>query len=97
MTHVYLLYGVVVLLLAIFLLLLRINSKIANLANKGDRPQKPKSESSLDEHNSNDTSVHPGSAFEEFLRESPDRSGMSKKEQFEAYRKWRSEKGLNWK
>jgi hypothetical protein len=97
MTHVYLLYGLAVLLLAIFLLLLRINAKISHLAHKGDRPEKPKSASALDKFKSNDTNVQPGSAFEEFLREFPDRSVMSKKEQFEAYRKWRSDKGLNWK
>lgn len=38
----------------------------------------------------------PGTPFDEFLREDPDRRSMPKKEQFKAYRKWRADKGLNW-
>ena len=34
--------------------------------------------------------------FQEFLDEDPSRKGLAKKEQFAAFRKWRSEKGLNW-
>ncbi len=35
--------------------------------------------------------------FAVFLEEDPSRSGLSKKEQFAAFRRWRDEKGLNWK
>ena len=35
--------------------------------------------------------------FAEFLREDPSREQMPKSEQSAAYRKWRREKGLNWK
>jgi hypothetical protein len=38
----------------------------------------------------------PGGAFDRFLGEDPSRRGLSKGEQFAAYRKWRREKGLNW-
>lgn len=34
--------------------------------------------------------------FGEFLEEDPSRRELSKKEQFAAFRKWRSERGLNW-
>lgn len=34
--------------------------------------------------------------FQEFLAEDPSRKMMPKREQFTAFRKWRSEKGLNW-
>ena len=36
------------------------------------------------------------SAFEQFLAEDPERIGLSKTEQFAAYREWRKDKGLNW-
>lgn len=34
--------------------------------------------------------------FRQFLEEDPARREMPKKEQFSAFRKWRSERGLNW-
>lgn len=34
--------------------------------------------------------------FDEFLQEDPQRQLLSKKEQFDGFRKWRKEKGLNW-
>lgn len=37
-----------------------------------------------------------GGAFETFLKEDPSRRGLSKSEQFAAYRRWRQENGLNW-
>ena len=36
------------------------------------------------------------SVFLEFLSEDPARRKLPKREQFEAYRQWRKEKGLNW-
>jgi hypothetical protein len=38
----------------------------------------------------------PGGAFDEFLREDPARRGLTKSEQFAAYRRWRQERGMNW-
>jgi Na+-transporting methylmalonyl-CoA/oxaloacetate decarboxylase gamma subunit len=35
-------------------------------------------------------------AFREFLSEDAARRTLPKREQFEAYRQWRKEKGLNW-
>ena len=36
------------------------------------------------------------SAFQAFLAEDPQRLGLSKSEQFTAFRVWRREKGMNW-
>lgn len=36
------------------------------------------------------------SAFQAFLAEDPQRLGLSKSEQFAAFREWRREKGMNW-
>lgn len=35
--------------------------------------------------------------FREYLAEDPERRKMPKKEQFEGYRRWRQERGLNWR
>lgn len=37
-----------------------------------------------------------GGAFEAFLNEAPERRGLTKGEQFAAYRQWRHENGMNW-
>lgn len=34
--------------------------------------------------------------FRKFLEEDPERRKLPKKEQFEGYRRWRQERGLNW-
>lgn len=84
-------YACLALLIAIFFLVLRINAKISNLSNrptpKPDHPEEPKP----------NIEVAPGSHFEEFLNEDPSRRSLGKKEQFAAYRNWRSQRGLNWK
>jgi len=38
----------------------------------------------------------PGGAFEAFLNQDPSRRGLSKAEQFAAYRQWRQQNGMNW-
>lgn len=84
-------YACLALLIAIFFLVLRINAKISNPSNrpvqKSNNPEEPEP----------DIQVAPGTPFEEFLNEDPTRRSLSKKEQFAAYRDWRSQKGLNWK
>lgn len=35
-------------------------------------------------------------AFLEFLSEDPERKKLPKREQFEVYRQWRKQRGLNW-
>lgn len=42
-------------------------------------------------------SAEQGRQFAEFLNEDPARMELTKKEQFEAFRRWRSQKGLNWR
>jgi len=38
----------------------------------------------------------PGGAFEAFLNEDPSRRGLTKGEQFAAFRQWRQQNGMNW-
>lgn len=38
-----------------------------------------------------------GGTFESFLKEDPARRQLSKSEQFAAYRRWRQERGMNWR
>ena len=78
-------------LLIIMILLFRINSRIAALSgtlSRQSRSPKPEETDAVE--------VGPGTPFDEFLREDPARLSLTKKEQFTAYRQWRSEKGLNW-
>lgn len=49
------------------------------------------------EEDAGDTSAAGSGHFETFLSEDPARREWTKSEQFAAYRKWRAEKGLNWK
>ncbi len=79
------------LLIVIFFLVLKINAKLSIPSNrptpKSNNPAEPEP----------NIEVPPGTPFEEFLNEVPSRRSLSKKEQFAAYRDWRSQKGLNWK
>lgn len=85
------------LLLAIFFLVIRINSKLSGISHKASYPNRSNSSSAAPEESDHDVEVASGSPFEEFLNEDPTRRTLSKKEQFAAYRNWRSQKGLNWK
>lgn len=88
-------YISVALLIAIFFLVLRINAKLSGASNNVSKNGRPSSsESEETEYN---VEVAPGTPFEEFLNEDPVRRSLSKKEQFAAYRDWRSQNGLNWK
>lgn len=66
--------------------LARIESQLADLANRSDPENSPPSQAE----------TQAGGAFESFLSEDPARRLLPKNEQFAAYRKWRQEKGLNW-
>ena len=83
------------LLFLIFLLLLIINSKLSNLSTKLTRNTRS---TKVEDAAAPPTpvSVASGTHFEEFLNEDPERRKLAKKEQFNAYRKWRAERGLNW-
>lgn len=86
-------------LILILLLLFNIHSRLgivaAKLSAKSSRTiavKAPTEDSEIPEV----SEPEPGTPFDEFLKEDPERRSMQKKEQFKAYRKWRSEKGLNW-
>jgi hypothetical protein len=59
-------------------------------------PSKPTPPAAIPEISQNQIEVESGSLFEEFLDEDPQRRDLGKKEQFAAFRAWRSAKGLNW-
>ncbi|MES2983400.1 MAG: hypothetical protein V4727_13900 [Verrucomicrobiota bacterium] len=90
-------YLCLALLFAIFFLVLRINSKLSGVSNKASKPTSSASSSNDSEETEYNVEVAPGTPFEEFLNEDPSRRSLNKKEQFAAYRDWRSQKGLNWK
>lgn len=83
-----------VLVLILFLLIL-INTKLSVLSAKLSRSNRSAKIEDADAA-SGSVEVHSGTHFEEFLNEDPERRRLAKKEQFKAYRAWRSEKGLNW-
>ena len=82
-------------LVAILILLLRINTKIGALSAKLSKTSRA---AKLEDENTAPVPVEvpSGTHFEEFLNEDPERLKLAKKEQFKAYRAWRAEKGLNW-
>ena len=78
------------LLIAMMILLLSIRVAVARIEARISRAlQNPEPSPSTDKEGS-------GSAFDQFLAEDPERLGLSKTEQFAAYREWRKEKGMNW-
>ncbi len=92
-------YSAVTLLFIILLMLLRISGQLALLAfklGKSNRPAKVSEKANAPSAPAGAPEVGAGTAFEEFLNEDPQRRGLAKKEQFNAYRKWRADKGLNW-
>jgi hypothetical protein len=97
MTHDILSYVSLTFLIAIFLLALRINSKLTALSNKITNHTRLNSAINTSEKPKVHAETAHETPFEEFLNEDPARRKMNKKEQFTAYRDWRSYKGLNWK
>lgn len=82
-------------LVAILLLLIVINSNLSALSAKLSRAARA---AKTEDKEAPPTVVEapPGTHFEEFLNEDAERRKLTKKEQFKAYRAWRTEKGLNW-
>ena len=67
----------------------RIELQFSKEGGKGSREEQAE-----EERNANEKEQY--LIFQEFLDEDPQRKDLPKKEQFAAFRKWRSEKGLNW-
>ena len=67
----------------------RIEERFSKVGGKGNREEQAE-----EERNANEKEQY--LLFQEFLDEDPQRKDLPKKEQFAAFRKWRSEKGLNW-
>ena len=88
-------YIATAILLVIMILLFRMNGRITALSAKLGRNSRA---AKLTEPGAepNVAKADSGSTFEKFLKEDPERRSLTKKEQFKAYRKWRSDKGLNW-
>lgn len=81
----------IAILLLILIVLFRINGRIAAISSylsRQNRSAKPEETDPME--------LGLRSHFAEFLTEDPERRALTKKEQFKAYRAWRSEKGLNW-
>jgi hypothetical protein len=85
-------------LVAILFLLIVINSKLSMLSAKLSHPTRPTRPAKTEESEEIPPVVEApsGTHFEEFLNEDAGRRKLTKKEQFKAYRAWRTEKGLNW-
>ena len=92
-------YAGVALLIVILLMLFRISGQLRGLNSKTSRSSRSTKtqEPEVEESKPNVAEVRPDTKFEEFLNEDPERRDLAKKEQFKEYRKWRAEKGLNWK
>lgn len=89
-----LLGALVVLQLLVLVVLLRLSGRVTRLSRRTAEPGQPatrelgeRKESSADQKKS----------FALFLAEDPARALLPKKEQFAAFRRWREEKGMNWK
>jgi hypothetical protein len=61
------------------------------------REQPPEREFLPERESREETTVASSGAFEIFLEENPARRNLPKNEQFTAFRRWRAEKGLNWR
>lgn len=89
-------------LILILLLLFNIHARLgivaAKLSSRSSRSVSVKIpvEETEKTENPKASEPEPGTLFDEFLKEDPERRSMPKKEQFKAYRKWRADKGLNW-
>jgi hypothetical protein len=67
----------------------RIEAQLAQKSGRSSRSEKEESQKAADDKEQY-------LIFQEFLDEDPTRKDLPKREQFVAFRKWRSEKGLNW-
>jgi hypothetical protein len=89
-----LLGALVVLQLLVLAMLLRLSGRVTRLSRRV-APQVPPAGKELGERMESNADQKKSFAF--FLAEDPSRKELPKKEQFAAFRRWRDEKGMNWK
>ncbi len=78
----------------LLLLVLGLSGKIKRLSRAVSRPE-PQTAPELAEKK--EATADQKKWFEVFLDEDPARRELPKKDQFAAFRRWREERGLNWK
>lgn len=99
--------------LVLLILLLRLSSQVSHLCalvaaraelasergmgERSDRSDRLDLSARPEQSDGPDASVDTTKWFEAFLAEDPLRRALPKNEQFAAFRRWRSEKGMNWK
>jgi hypothetical protein len=89
------LLGCLVLLqLVVLMLLLRLSGRVSRLC-QSSAPPSPAANRDLASRK--EANGEQKKWFTEFLAEDPSRKELPKKEQFAAFRRWREERGLNWK
>jgi hypothetical protein len=89
-----LLGALAVLQLFVLFVLLRLSSRVSRLFSLIASPVSPEARELSDRREANSDQKK---WFEAFLAEDPARRQLPKKEQFAAFRRWREEKGMNWK
>lgn len=89
-----LLGSLVVLQLLVLALLVRVSGRVSRLSRMLAPSVVPAGRDLADRKESN---ADQKKWFAQFLAEDPGRAQLPKKEQFAAFRRWREEKGMNWK
>jgi hypothetical protein len=90
----YLLIALVVVQLLVLVMLLRLSGRVSRLFRLIAPPVPPASRELADRKEANGDQKK---WFALFLAEDPSRKELPKKEQFAAFRRWREERGMNWK
>ena len=89
-----LLGALIVLQLVVLVVLLRLSGRVTRLSRR-TAPQAAVAGKELGERKESTTEQK--KSFALFLAEDPARKDLPKKDQFAAFRRWREEKGMNWK
>jgi hypothetical protein len=80
-------------------LLLRLSGKVARLSrpSAAPAPAPAPAEAVPERGERTESAAEQTKWFDAFLAEDPARRELPKKEQFAAFRRWRAEKGMNWR
>lgn len=89
-----LLGALLVLQLLVLVVLLRLSGRVTRLSRRA-APQVGEADKDLGERK--EPNPEQKKSFDLFLAEDPARALLPKKDQFAAFRRWREEKGMNWK